>query len=328
MAHLDNDAQPTNTAFNESRRLARTVSELIGLAKGIVMDGVVTEDEAEGLAKWVLRNREFTIVWPLDVLMERLERIFADGKVDEEERNELKELLEALVGEGATDNLDVHTTTKLPLTQPPPLVLFPDKTFVFTGKFTCGSRRHCEERVHQLGGVCEPTVTRRTHYLVLGLLASRDWIHTSYGRKIQKAVEIIRGGGDLAIVSEQHWIRSLDEDSKCTPIQDVLESRVVGDGALEYVIRLLSDGTNLTSKCSCPEGYARKFCTHVLDLMLGKTDNIISRNFRDAVRVQDWLVESDVWPFLEAALAAKREWGINSGQYQHAFERLQRSALD
>jgi hypothetical protein len=328
MALRDNDGQPTNRAYNESRRLARTISELLGLAKGIVMDGVVTQEEAEGLAEWVLRNREFVTVWPLDILIERFDRIFADGKVDEEERNELKELLEALVGAGATDRLDVHGTTQLPLTQPPPLIQFPGKVFVLTGKFTYGSRRKCEEQIRIRGGVCESSVTLRTHYLVVGLLASRDWIQTSYGRKIEKAVEIIRGQGDLAIISEQHWIKSLAEAKRQPSPQDVLEFRVVGEGAGEYVIRFMTDGTNLTSKCSCPEGSARKFCRHMFDLMVGNTDDIISRNYRDAVRVQDWLVQSDVWPYLDAALVAKREWGMKSSQYQQALERLQHSALD
>jgi hypothetical protein len=43
-----------------------------------------------------------------------------------------------------------------------------------------------------------------------GTFGSRDWVHTSFGRKIQKAVDYRTSGSRLAIVGEDHWARCID----------------------------------------------------------------------------------------------------------------------
>jgi hypothetical protein len=43
---LDSDGQPLNLGFNHARRTERNLCELLGLAKGLLADGVVTETEA------------------------------------------------------------------------------------------------------------------------------------------------------------------------------------------------------------------------------------------------------------------------------------------
>ena len=42
----------------------------------------------------------------------------------------------------------------------------------------------------------------QTDYLVIGILGSEDWIHTSYGRKIEKAIEIKQKGFNVAIIQK------------------------------------------------------------------------------------------------------------------------------
>ena len=76
---------------------------------------------------------------------------------------------------------------------------------MFTGKFAFGPRKECERQVHSLGGRCEESVTQQTNYLIVGTFGSRDWVHTSFGRKIEKAVAYRRSGMGLAIISEDHW---------------------------------------------------------------------------------------------------------------------------
>ncbi len=52
-------------------------------------------------------------------------------------------------------------------------------------------------------------MTQRTNYLIIGTFGSRDWVHTSFGRKIEKAVQYRIAGCRLAIVGEDHWAASL-----------------------------------------------------------------------------------------------------------------------
>src|SRR5256885_5864914 len=69
--------------------------------------------------------------------------------------------------------------------RPPRSTLFPYTTLFRS----FGPRKECERQVQQLGGLTETAVTRRTRFLVIGTFASRDWVHTSFGRKIQKRSE-------------------------------------------------------------------------------------------------------------------------------------------
>jgi hypothetical protein len=208
-ADLDRDGQPLNLGFNRARRAERNVSEMLGLVKGVLADGVVTEAEAALLRDWAAQHPDASERWPVSVLKGRLDRIFADGRVDEREREDLAELLDSIVGGRAGIVAGADAATELPLDRPPPKIAWPDSVFVFTGKFAFGPRAECEREVGERGGVCERGVTRRTNYLVIGTFGSRDWVQTSYGRKIEKAVRYRDKRVPIAIVAEDHWADEL-----------------------------------------------------------------------------------------------------------------------
>jgi NAD-dependent DNA ligase len=203
---LDDDAQPLCLAWNLQRRIDAGIDELIGLIRGVLADGEVTEAEATLLAAWILKHSEIVTEWPVNVVARRLNRIFEDGQVDQTEREELKILLAEVVGEN--DNPLVTPSATLPLSKPAPEVVFDQNLFVFTGKFAFGPRRVCEAEVLARGGRIAARVTLQTNYVVIGSVGSRDWIHSSWGRKIEKAVEY-RDLCSLAIISEQRWGRFL-----------------------------------------------------------------------------------------------------------------------
>ena len=60
-----------------------------------------------------------------------------------------------------------------------------------------------------MGGVIDQSPTRDTHYLVIGELCSPDWVHTTFGRSIERAVELHNQGHPIQIVSEEHLVNSL-----------------------------------------------------------------------------------------------------------------------
>lgn len=205
----DGNGQPSNLQFNATRRAERDVSEFLGLAKGVLADGTVVEAEAHAVRDWILAHPDASDRWPLNALTGRLQRIFADGHVDDMEREDLASLLADVVGGRATVVAGHDTTTNVPIDQPPPSLRWTGSVFVFTGKFVFAPRQECERQVIRLGGACESTTTKRTNYLVIGTFGSRDWAHTSYGRKIEKAVEYRNAGQPLAIINEDHWAESL-----------------------------------------------------------------------------------------------------------------------
>ena len=180
----------------------------MGLAKGIIADAEVNEQEVVAIASWVLSNQEVAELWPINILVDRIDKILQDGIIDPIERADLKKLLAEMVGGDGFEQHLAATSTRLPLTQPPPQIVFPVQTFVFTGKFVYGIRRDCQRAVEERGGFCLPGVTKQTNYVVIGLLGSADWICTNFGRKIEKAVEYSEKFG-LQIVGEDHWASCL-----------------------------------------------------------------------------------------------------------------------
>lgn len=210
MTMLDVHGQPLNLRWNAARRADRTLDEMLGLVKGVIVDGVVTEGEAQFLAHWINANPEAARIWPGNVLARRLQKIFADRVVDEEERDDLLGLLQSVTGETLGMPENENPSTRLPLDDPAPALSFDGTLYVFTGRFVYGTRAACQASVVERGGECASDITRKTDVVVIGDLGSRDWIHTSFGRKIQKAVEYRDHGVGLAIVSEEHWAGQLN----------------------------------------------------------------------------------------------------------------------
>jgi len=181
---------------------------MLGLVRGVVADGTVTADEARRLSDWSRANPEVATHWPANLLARRLERIFADGKVEPGERARLSTILSRLVDDAGAPP-DFMLATDLPLTRPPPEVTFEGKTFVFAGDFVYGPTRTCEREVLDLGGRCERTVTRRTDYLVIGAIAAMDWAQRDFGALVDEAILHRTRGVPVAVITEERWAEAL-----------------------------------------------------------------------------------------------------------------------
>lgn len=144
---------------------------------------------------------------------DRLAQYFSDGRIDDDERAELKALLEALIGGTESVLVGSDAATQLPLDSPAPLISFERELYVFTGRFAYGTRRDCEREVLTRGGAVADDVTQETSFLIIGTFGSRDWSQTSFGRKIRRAVELRGGGMPIRIVGEDHWSKALWSDA-------------------------------------------------------------------------------------------------------------------
>jgi NAD-dependent DNA ligase len=189
--------------FNRARMDHRLVNELIGLAHGIIADGAVNQAEAEYLFKWIVANAEQTDNPVLRLLYGRVEQVLADGVLDPEEASDLLETLTRFCA-GDFEIGETQKSTSLPLCDPAPAVSVGGSTFCFTGTFAFGSRKDCEKAVIDLGGI-PGSLTRTTRYLVIGAYATESWAHSSFGRKIEKAVDMRAGGVPISIIGESHW---------------------------------------------------------------------------------------------------------------------------
>ena len=201
---LDDDGQPSE-AFNWNRRLDRGMDELIGLARGVLADGILVVEEARFMLNWLERNEPVRRDFFGRRLHGALTRALADGEVNADEEDELIDLLLRFSGGTPVTDIAASHSTTLPLDDPPPAITLPGYSFCLTGKFMYGTRRNCESAVVERGGLIHKYPTCATGFLVIGQLGSRDWIHSSSGRKIERAIEIRQQGHPLKLIHENHW---------------------------------------------------------------------------------------------------------------------------
>jgi len=180
---------------------AKASNEVTGLIRGLLADGTVNELEARYLRDWL--NSTAAKVDPIvRSLAARISRVFADGIVTPEELEEIKALLISFAGKE-------DEPTKLPLNEPAPDIVYPERSFCFTGTFVSGSRCWCWEQVEIRNGLPTDRVASGLHYLVIGAKVSDAWVNQTYGRKIEAAVKMREKGLPIAIVNEEHWLTSI-----------------------------------------------------------------------------------------------------------------------
>jgi len=212
---LDLAGQP-NLALNAKGRLTRAINEMLGICKGVLADGELVDTEIEFLNQWFQANRDIVDNFPAKEIYLRVQRVYRDGVVTAEERDDLKEVLARAAGTVSCTALSethkaqarplANSSTTLPFDDPEPEVTVPGSSFCFTGKFVSGTRDWCVEQVTKRGARFDPKPNPSTTFLVIGALGSRDWAHTSFGRKIEAAMQY---KPPMKIVSEQHWLKYL-----------------------------------------------------------------------------------------------------------------------
>lgn len=190
--------------FNRKQIDDRKIDALIGLSKGIVADGIVNQQEAEMLQNWLVQSRQATSNPIIENLLEKVDSILEDGVLDDEESSELMSVLQQIGGENSEIG-ELAKTSKLPVDDPMPSIIFKNSTFLFTGTCAFGSRKQCQDVIERLGGKNAKSVTKSLNYLVLGTYITDSWAHETFGRKIEKAIEYRDNNVPLSIVTEEHW---------------------------------------------------------------------------------------------------------------------------
>ena len=194
--------------FNSSNQEDRSVNELMGIARGITSDGTVNKREAEFIVKWLDNHASMVDRYPFNILFRRINDMLSDGIIDDDERVELFEMLQAMTGGEPISNEIESMSTTLPLDSPMPApIQIKGNTFCLTGQFAAGTRAKIHSVIMDIGGHIDNNVTKKTDFLVIGYIGNENWAFSAHGRKIEKAVEYRDNKGTgLSIVSEDHWI--------------------------------------------------------------------------------------------------------------------------
>lgn len=196
--------------FNAGHRLKRAIDQLIGICSGIVADGEVHDKEVVFLSTWLSEHDEVCREFPGNQISRRVMEIMEDGVVSEDERLELLELLQQISGNRFSDTGAADVEEAAVKSDTVEHIDFEGRHFCFTGKFAFGTRKQCSDATTLRGGVCDGDVTKALDYLVLGVGVSKDWKHESYGRKIERALQIRDGGAHRPrIVNEADWVLAI-----------------------------------------------------------------------------------------------------------------------
>jgi len=171
-------------------------------------DNILNDEEIHFLHVWLEDNEQLSSIWPGNIVYSRVRKVLADGIITEDERSYLKKTLSSLIGgtlqeSGAALGLSIS----LPLDKAI-VIKIKNKSFCFTGQFLFGTRNACEDIVIKKKGIVFPRVRSDLDYLVIGSLINQEWAHTSYGRKIEKAVLYKKKGLPINIISEDQWVWS------------------------------------------------------------------------------------------------------------------------
>jgi BRCA1 C Terminus (BRCT) domain len=205
-----------SAAMTSGRRLERTTDELIGICRGVLCDGHVSRPEALFLNNWIERNSAFVDTYPFNHLLDHLHHALEHGVMDSHDESDLLETLSKFVGgeaNGEHNSESASLSTALPLDDPEPSPLEFASTFVVTGTFKFGPRKIVASRIAERGGIVAASVSKKVRYLIVGEIGSRDWIHSSYGRKIEEARDLRAEGARLSIICERHWTQFMGAPS-------------------------------------------------------------------------------------------------------------------
>jgi NAD-dependent DNA ligase len=196
---------PARRVSTDNRLLKRSCESLLGICSGLIADGDLNDKEILFLSTWLTENQEVSHGWPGEVVFRRVREVLADGVISPDERDYLVRTLEQLSGGSFADSGAIASeANKLPV-DPNAQIVVEGRSFCFTGQFLFGTRSACERAIINRGGLVSANISRKTDYLVIGELASKEWKHSTHGLKIEQAVAVQVQGSRIAIVDEANW---------------------------------------------------------------------------------------------------------------------------
>lgn len=184
------------------------INEMIGFLNGIIADGEVNSAEFEALINKIdsykLSDRP-----PIDKVKVEIEKILKDGIVEREELESLCDYLKHVTGTDFTSDGDaVGGATTL---FDEKIEFIEGKHICLTGVFINGQRKEIASKLETHASIVQKNVTQKTDIVVVGTLSNKDWVHSSSGRKIEKALQLKKDGFPIVITNEKRLFSVLRE---------------------------------------------------------------------------------------------------------------------
>lgn len=189
------------------------IQRLQGMLHGVLADGIIEEKELIELSSWLEENQSLKGCYPYDEIDSLLTSVLKDGKVDEVERDFLKQFFQSFINYSLStkiQNAVRHVEIKKDLTvfgvcSCCPEITFADRVFCMTGQSAKAKRSKIAELIESKGGIFKNSVSSELNYLVVGSNGNPCWAFSCYGRKIEEAINFRKAGQRLMIIHENDF---------------------------------------------------------------------------------------------------------------------------
>jgi len=186
----------------------QSLGELLGIARGLLADQELSDDEILFLNRWLEERYWIASEFPGNVIHERIREVLEDGVITEEERSHLVETLNLLISDRLEDLAEQVDLTELWFDEVG-LISFDKTRFCLTGNFVYGPRSVCQTAIEQRGGQVAPSMRGEAEFLVIGALGLDEWREGGLGAEIEAAMRLRAQGKPVKIIPEDCWVAQL-----------------------------------------------------------------------------------------------------------------------
>jgi hypothetical protein len=201
--------------FQSKRLNEKNIQMLYGILQGLVADNEINDEEIHFLYNWfcdfnyktvMANDSDYEFQNPHFGHFERkiankVSDILEDGIITSLEKESLLKVIQDYLGGSPDEGIVGGQVINVPLDKD--AVLTSSDVFCFTGTMLGGTRKEWTERLSALNIACTKAVLVSTTVLVIGVEPSRDWINTSYGRKIESVINMKEKGRDIKIINQE-----------------------------------------------------------------------------------------------------------------------------
>jgi hypothetical protein len=192
----------------DSAATRQSLGELLGIARGLLADQELSNDEIRYLNEWLEERYWIASEFPGNVIHERIREVLEDGVITEEERSHLVDTLSMLIEDRLEDLAEQVDLTELWFDEVG-LIRFDKARFCLTGNFVYGPKSVCQTAIERRGGKVMPSVSDEAQFLVVGALGVDEWRDGGLGAEIEAAMRLRAQGEPVKIIPEDCWVANL-----------------------------------------------------------------------------------------------------------------------
>lgn len=183
-------------------QLTLGIQKLLGIVQGISLDNLIKEVEIRFLDQWLKENDYLKNTYPYDELYAFTTYILDKKVVERDVHEKALQFMNALSCSSSSSSKVLVDSLNANIWQLDPEVIIPEKTFCITGISIYQPRKAIAEKVELFGGYVTDNIVQSLDYLVVCSQKNECWAFTSYGRKVEKAVELRKKGKQINIIHE------------------------------------------------------------------------------------------------------------------------------